>query len=91
VRTPITGIALCARNSEPGHAAIAPARTVMKIAASQAQVLDLAVSTEMLTGREQIAVFPPRLNNWLAPAMSSASYVRVHAGSEVDAADQLDQ
>jgi len=35
-------------------------------------------------GREHIAVFPPRLNKWLAAALSSASYVGVHARSCVD-------
>jgi hypothetical protein len=35
-------------------------------------------------GREHIAVFPPRLNDWLAPAMSSASYVLVKAKPSVD-------
>jgi hypothetical protein len=35
-------------------------------------------------GREHIAVFPPRLNSWLAPAMSSASYVRVQAKSSIE-------
>jgi hypothetical protein len=35
-------------------------------------------------GREHIAVFPPRLNKWLAAALSSASYVGVHAKSSVD-------
>jgi hypothetical protein len=30
-------------------------------------------------GREHRAVFPPRLHNWLAPAMSGASYVGVKA------------
>ena len=33
--------------------------------------------------REHIAVFPPRLNGWLAAAMSAASYVRVQAKSPV--------
>jgi hypothetical protein len=33
--------------------------------------------------REHIAVFPPRLNGWLAPAMANASYVRVLAKSNV--------
>src|SRR4029078_6173339 len=32
-------------------------------------------------GCEHIAVFPPRLNKWLAAALSSASYVGVHAKS----------
>jgi hypothetical protein len=36
-------------------------------------------------GREHIAVFPPRLNDWLAPAMSSASYVLVKAKPSVNA------
>jgi hypothetical protein len=35
-------------------------------------------------GREHIAVFPPRLNDWLAPAMSSASYILVKARPSVD-------
>ena len=35
-------------------------------------------------GREHIAVFPPRLNHWLAPAMSSASYVLVKAKPSVE-------
>jgi hypothetical protein len=33
--------------------------------------------------REHIAVFPPRLNAWLAPAMSNAIYVRVQVRSNV--------
>ena len=33
--------------------------------------------------REHIAVFPPRLNAWLAPAMSGASYVGVQTKSNV--------
>ena len=35
-------------------------------------------------GREHIAVFPPRLNKWLAAALLSASYVGVHAKASVD-------
>jgi len=35
-------------------------------------------------GREHIAVFPPRLNKWLAAALSSASYVGIHAKVSVD-------
>jgi len=34
-------------------------------------------------GRAHIAVFPPRLNAWVAPAMSGASYVRVHTKPNV--------
>jgi hypothetical protein len=34
-------------------------------------------------GCQHIAVFPPRLGNWLAPAMSSASYVGVKTKSEI--------
>jgi hypothetical protein len=41
--------------------------------------------------REHIAVFPPRLNNWLAPVMSSASYVRVHAKSSVELTLRIDR
>ena len=40
-------------------------------------------------GRQHIAVFPPRLHGWLAPAMSSASYVGVHGRSSVTLANQL--
>jgi hypothetical protein len=34
-------------------------------------------------GRDHRAVFPPRLNVWLAPAMSTASYVRVQTKPSV--------
>jgi hypothetical protein len=33
--------------------------------------------------RDHRAVFPPRLHGWLAPAMSGASYVGVHAKPNV--------
>ena len=34
-------------------------------------------------GRDHNAVFPPRLHNWLAPALSSASYVGIRAKPSV--------
>src|SRR5260221_6024919 len=40
-------------------------------------------------GREHRAVFPPRLNGWLAPAMSSASYVRVHTRPNVSRTTEI--
>jgi hypothetical protein len=41
-------------------------------------------------GRDHKAVFPPRLYNWLAPAMSGASYVGVQAKSSVTLNTQSD-
>jgi hypothetical protein len=34
-------------------------------------------------GRDHRAIFPPRLHNWLAPALSAASYVGVQAKPSV--------
>ena len=34
-------------------------------------------------GRDHKAIFPPRLHNWLVPALSGASYVGVQAKSTV--------
>jgi hypothetical protein len=41
-------------------------------------------------GRDHRAVFPPRLHNWLAPAMSTASYVGVQAKPSVTLNVQID-
>jgi hypothetical protein len=40
-------------------------------------------------GRNHRAVFPPRLNAWLAAAMSEASYVRVHVKPKAELNTQL--
>jgi hypothetical protein len=41
-------------------------------------------------GRDHRAVFPPRLHSWLAPAMSTASYVGVQAKPSVTLNVQID-
>jgi hypothetical protein len=42
-------------------------------------------------GRDHRAVFPPRLHSWLAPAMSTASYVGVQAKPSVMLNVQIDE